>query len=501
MQFHIAAIGRLKDPLLAFFIRFPNPFKASIKLNKNLEERRLCRRLRVGAVAPRLALRWKVNLTEPDRITFYGVHDRELESHADTMIQTEIQTEPIADERDAGPSRTENEVSVFDILVLLAGHVRFIVRFVLGAAVLAIVVSFLLPIRYEAKIVLLPPQQNSSLSSALLGQLGNMGSLAALAGGSLGIKNPADMYVSLLTSRTVEDAMIQRFGLMAEYREKRMSDARKEFERRTTAVAGTKDGLIRISVEDRDPKRAAELANGYVEEFRKLSASLAITEAARRRLFFEQQLQQAKDNLTGAEEAMRKTQQSTGVLQIDSQARSLIESAAVLRAQVVAKQVQIQSMRSFAAEDNPGLILAKEELAALQTQLERLAGSQHDVGSDINLSKGRVTESGMEYLRRLRDLKYHETVFELLAKELEIAKLDEAREGAIVQVVDAAVPPDKKSFPPRLLIVIAVTIFAFFVAVFWILLRKSWDHTFELPENRQRMEAIKERWKGKHEMV
>jgi uncharacterized protein involved in exopolysaccharide biosynthesis len=418
-----------------------------------------------------------------------------MATHTDTMVQTE----PIANEKNAGPSPTGTEVSLLGILVLLVERKRFIMRLVLGAAVLATVVSFLLPVRYEAKIVLLPPQQNSSMGSALLGQLGNLGSLASLAGGSLGIKNPADMYVSLLTSRTVEDAMIQRFGLMAEYHEKRMSDARREFEHRTTAVVGTKDGLIRISVEDRDPKRAAELANGFVEEFRKLSASLAITEAARRRLFFEQQLQQAKDNLTTAEEAMRKTQQSTGVLQIDSQARSLIESAAVLRAQVVAKQVQIQSMRSFAAEDNPSLILARQELAALQAQLEQLAGSQHDTGSDINLSKGRVTESGMEYLRRYRDLKYNETVFELLAKEFEVAKLDEAREGAIIQVVDPAVPPDKKSFPPRLLIVIAVTIFAFFVAAFWILLQKGMARTFELPENQRRLEAIKERWKEKQD--
>jgi uncharacterized protein involved in exopolysaccharide biosynthesis len=420
------------------------------------------------------------------------------------MIQTEIQTEPIADEKNAGPSRTETEVSLLDLVVLLVERKRLIIRFVLGAAVLAIVVSLLLPVRYEAKVVLLPPQQNSSVGSALLGQIGNMGSLASLAslaGGSLGIKNPADMYVSLLTSRTVEDAMIQRFNLMAEYREKRMSDARKEFERRTTVVAGTKDGLIRISLEDRDPQRAAEMANGYVEEFRKLSASLAITEAARRRLFFEQQLQQAKDELTGAEEAMRKTQQSTGVLQIDSQARSLIESAAVLRGQIVAKQVQIQGMRSFAAEDNPELILAKQELAALQSQLERLAGTQQDVGSDINLSKGRVTQAGMEYLRRLRDLKYHETVYELMAKEFEVAKLDEAREGAIIQVVDSAVPPDRRSSPHRTIIVIAVTILSFCAVAFWIFLRENSARAFELPENRQRLVAIKERWTEKQDTM
>jgi uncharacterized protein involved in exopolysaccharide biosynthesis len=309
------------------------------------------------------------------------------------------------------------------------------------------------------------------------------------------------MYVSLLTSRTVEDAMIQRFDLMKEYKEKRLSDTRKDLERNTTAVAGTKDGLIRLTIEDRDPKRAAELANGYVEEFRKLSASLAITEAARRRLFFERQLQQAKDKLTEAEEAMTKTEQSTGVLQIDSQARALIESAAVLRGQVVAKQVQIEGMRSFATDDNPSLVLAKQELAALESQLEHVAGSQSDTGSDINLSKGRVTQSGMEYLRRFRDLKYQETVFELLAKEFEVAKLDEAREGSIIQVVDAAVPPDKKSSPHRTLIVLATTVLSFFVAAFWIFLRESSGRAFELPENRQRLEAIKQRWKAKQDKL
>ena len=420
------------------------------------------------------------------------------------MIETEIQNEPIADARRADSSPTETEVSLLDMLVLLLGRKRFIVRFVLGSALLASIISLLLPVRYEAKIVLLPPMQNSSIGSSLMGQMGGLGalgSLASLASGSLGLKNPADMYVAFLTSRTVEDAMIQRFGLMKEYHEKRMSDTRKEFERRTTAVAGIKDGLIRLSIEDRDPKRAAELANGYVEEFRKLSASLAITEAARRRLFFEQQVQQAKDKLTEAEDAMTKTEESTGVLQIDSQARALIESAAILRAQVVAKQVQIEGMRSFATDDNPNLILAKQELVALQSQLEHVAGSQSDTGSDINLSKGRVTQSGMEYLRRYRDLKYQETVFELLAKEFEIAKLDEAREGSIVQVVDAAVPPDRRSSPHRTLIVMASTVVAFFVAVFWVWLRERLDAAFELPENRLRVRAIRGLWKAKPKVV
>jgi uncharacterized protein involved in exopolysaccharide biosynthesis len=155
-------------------------------------------------------------------------------------------------------------------------------------------------------------------------------------------------------------------------------------------------------------------------------------------------------------------------------------------------------MRSFAAEDNPNLILAKQELAALQAQLDKVAGSQTDAGSDINLSKGRVTQAGMEYLRRYRDLKYQETVYELLAKELEIAKLDEAREGSIIQVVDAPVVPDKKSSPHRLIIIIGSTVLAFFIAVFWLLLRRRFELTSEIPENRRRLRTLKTLWKSKH---
>ena len=423
-------------------------------------------------------------------------------------IHTEpiIQPVPVVVEEEAGLSPPEDDRTLLDLTALLVRHKRFLVRFVAGAILLSVVVSLLLPVQYEGVAVLLPPTQNTSMASAMLGQLGgsggSSGSLGALGalGALAGMSTKTDMFVAFLKSRTVEDAMIQRFGLMTEYREKRMSDARRAFERHATITAGTKDGLIRVTVEDGDPKRAAEMANGYVEEFRKLSESLAITEAARRRLFFEQQLRQAKEDLATAEEAMRKTQESTGVLQIESQARALIESVASLRAQVVAKEVQIQGMRSFAAEDNPDLLLAKQQLAALQRQLEQLAGSQHDTGSDIVLSKGRVTESGMQYLRRYRDLKYHEAVYELLIKGLEVAKLDEAKEGEIVQVVDPAIPADRKSSPHRTIIVLATTLVGFFLAVFWIVARESVRRTLNIPENRLRLQTIKRYWKGKPEV-
>ena len=163
------------------------------------------------------------------------------------------------------------------------------------------------------------------------------------------------MFVSMLKSRTVEDAMVEKYHLRDQYHSRYPSDARKAFENHTLVDGTGKDGLIRISVNDSDPLRAAELANGYVDQFRNLSEHLAITEASQRRLFFERQLQQAKDNLADAEEAMKKIEQKTGLIQLDSQARALIESAAALRAQISAREVQIQGMQTYATGENAQL--------------------------------------------------------------------------------------------------------------------------------------------------
>ena len=258
--------------------------------------------------------------------------------------------------------------------------------------------------------------------------------------------------------------MVQRFGLMARYRTKKITDARKAFESHSKVTLGTKDGLITIRVEDRDPNMAAEIANGYVDQFRKLSANLAITEASQRRMFFEQQLKEANESLTNAEDAMKRTQQSTGVLQVDSQARSLIESAAVLRGQIVSQEVQLQGMRSYATEDNPQVVTAEQQLAALKAQLAKLSGSDANSSSEIIVPKGNIPAAGMEYLRSLRDVRYYETIEQLIAKQFEMAKLDEARQGAIVQVADVAVPPDKRSFPKRTITVVIAALLALFFA-------------------------------------
>jgi uncharacterized protein involved in exopolysaccharide biosynthesis len=383
------------------------------------------------------------------------------------------------------------EMHLLDVLIVLSKARRFILRCTVGAAILAAILVLVVPSWYRASTLVLPPTQ-SSMSSALLSQLSSSSTaaLASYAGASLGIKNPSEMYVSLFRSRTLEDAVIQRFGLMARYRKKNMTDARTKFEDHSTVALGLKDGLIRITVEDHDPKMAAEIANAYVEEFRKLSATLAITEASQRRMFFQQQLLEARENLTVAEEAMKSSEQSTGVLQIDSQAKSLIESAAILRGQVVAKEVQIQSMRSFAAEDNPELVMAKEQLAALKAQLSKLAGEEQDTKADFIVPKGRVPAAGMEYIRKLRDVKYYETISELIAKQYEIAKLDEARQGAVIQVADLAVPPDKRSFPKRTMTVILVTLLVFIAACGWSLVSERLQRLKQDPAEHERLAAL-----------
>lgn len=381
----------------------------------------------------------------------------ELKEHAD---------DPAAPPIAGRAAEEDDEISLLDLLIVLAEGKRIILWVTAAFAILAIVISLILPVRYTAAVLLLPPQQNSSMGAALASQLGAMGGVAALAGSSLGLKSPNEMFASMLKSRTVEDAMVQRFGLMQEYHAKYISDARRDFEKRATVDASSKDGLIHILVEDRDPRRAAELANGYVDQFRNLSEHLAITEASQRRLFFEQELEKAKDNLASAEEALKQTEQTTGMIQLDSQARALIESAAALRAQITSREVQIQGMQTYATGENAQLVQAQRELESLRAQLAKLGGSEGSASSELIVPKGRVPEAGLEYVRKLRDVKYNETIFEILARQFEVAKLDEARQGALIQVVDPAIPPDKRSFPKRGLIVIGATAAGFLIGIF-----------------------------------
>jgi uncharacterized protein involved in exopolysaccharide biosynthesis len=463
------------------------------------------------SVARRSDLRWiaqatfmcgsdYVPLAAKGRTTLAAVIYNALHRLISTEIPMPTESSPTELQRDAGSYRVslarekssqDDEVSLLDLLLTLATWKRTILWTTFTFMFAAIVVSLILPQRFTATVTLLPPEQKSSMSAALEAQLGTMGGVASLAGGSLGLKNPNEMFVAMLRSRTVEDEMVRRFQLQTEYRRRLTSDARKEFENHASVAGDGKDGLIHISVDDRDPNRAAELANGYVEAFRNLSEHIAVTEASQRRLFFENQLEKAKDNLADAEVALQETEQKTGLIQLDSQARALIESAAALRAQVGAKEMQIQGMETYATGENAALMQARSELQSLQGQLAKLGGTVGDPAGDIIVPKGEVTQASVEYARKVRDVKYYETIFDILAKQFEIAKLDEAKEGALIQVVDAAVPPEKRSFPKRSLIVICATLAGLFIGSLISMTRSGFERAMQKPETAVKLRLLR----------
>lgn len=248
--------------------------------------------------------------------------------------------------------------------------------------------------------------------------------------------------------------MVERFSLMSEYHAKKVSDAMKKLDQEAEIVGDPKDGLIRLTMTDRTPQRAAELANGYLDEFRKLTSHLALSEAAQRRLFFEEQLQSAKDKLTQSEESLKETEQSSGLMQADSQAHVLFQRAAALQAEIADKEVQVDSMRTYAGEGNVDLQQSEQELAGLKAELAKLGGGKTAPTGDFDLTQGKLPEASLEYMRKVRDVKYQETLFEILARQYESAKLDEAKEGAPIQVVDPALPPDHRA--PRYLAILTL---------------------------------------------
>ncbi|OGQ00536.1 MAG: hypothetical protein A2Z40_00890 [Deltaproteobacteria bacterium RBG_19FT_COMBO_60_16] len=359
---------------------------------------------------------------------------------------------------------TKNDVviNITERIAVLARHKKFIGGITAGTAIVSLVICLLLPPIFRAETKILPPQQGSSNIAAQL--LNQVGGLATLATGGIGMKSPNDMYIGFLRSRTVRDKIIDRFGLMKIYDVKFREDARKELGEALSATSG-KDTMIVVTVEDRDPKRAADMANAFVEEMVAVSKGLAITEAAQRRLFFEEQLQDVKQALSRAEEGIRGYQEKTGALKIDDQARVVIQGIGSLRARIAAKEVQYKVAQTYATSQNPDLQKIEEELKGLKVELNKLEQKGGN-GHDPLMPTGRMPSVGMEYLRKLRDVKYNEILYELLAKQYEMAKLDEARDAVTIQVIDKAVIPEKKVKPKRAIIVALSTFTGLLFSIF-----------------------------------
>lgn len=354
--------------------------------------------------------------------------------------------------------RCEDEIDLVEMLRVLVRRRRLILGITAASAVAAVVISLMLPVYYKAETRILPPQdKGTSLAAQLMGQAGG---LIALAGGATGVKSQGELFIGMLESRTVLDRMVDRFDLMKIYGRKFRQDARKELSSALEAREDRKSGIIIVAVEDRDPKRSADMTNAFVEELKSLAGGLAMSEAGQRRLFFEEQIRLTKDALSRSEEEIKEFQKRTGLFQVDAQARAIIEGIARLRAGIAAKEVEARVLRSFTTEHNPDLQRAEESIRALRAELEKLESGKGK-GFDPIMSSERVPEIGTEFLRRLRQLKYNETLYELLAKQYELARLEEAREAIVIQVIDRAVQPERKSRPKRAIIVLLATALAF----------------------------------------
>jgi uncharacterized protein involved in exopolysaccharide biosynthesis len=394
----------------------------------------------------------------------------------------------------------EDGINVLDLLIVLAKRKWLILGLPFVMAVLTAIGSMFVPFVWTGTTRILPPQQNNMGAGALLSQLGQLGGalggLANVAGGALGSVRANDIYIAMLKSRTMADNLIARFNLNKYYEsEEYQSDTRKVLDKRTTIISG-REGIITIEVEDKDPKFAVELANAYVEELGKLTKVIAVTEASRRRLFFEQQLAEAKENLTAAEIAAREALEQGGLMQVEAQGRTLIEVTARLRAQISVTEVLIGSMRTFAAEGSPDLQSARQELAALRQELARVEGTSPATAPGKSDKAG----TGLQNVERLRKVKYYEILYELLARQYEVAKIDEARDATIIQVLDMAIIPDRRTRPKRALsVLISGTVFLF-VAIVAAFVLEALEHARRNPGLVRRFQILVEHlrfWRAK----
>jgi tyrosine-protein kinase Etk/Wzc len=363
------------------------------------------------------------------------------------------------EERD---NKEVRDIGFYDLMIIFFKRKTAIIGFTFLVAMVAVVVSLVLPSTYKATTQLLPPQQAQSGAAALLSQLGGVASAAA---GMTGLKNPNDLYIGMLKSRTVADRLIAKFDLKKVYGTDSLEKARKTLDSDTVITSG-KDGLIKIEVESEDKKMVASLTNSYVAELLNLTKNLAVTEAGQRRMFFERQFEQAKDNLANAEIGLKSALDKSGVISVDAESKALLETVGRLRAQVSAKEIELNSMRPFMTETNPDYRRVDESLSSLRTELAKLENGRTNT-TDIDGENG--GQKGLASIKLLRDVKYYQMLYELLAKQYEIARLDEAKDPSIIQVLDPAVEPERRSKPRRAMIVLISATAAFVLAMCWAL--------------------------------
>jgi tyrosine-protein kinase Etk/Wzc len=373
----------------------------------------------------------------------------------------------------------EGEISLLDLLQVVADNLRLLVLAPLAAGLLALAYTFFLAPTFTAVTKFMPPQQQGGAAAMLAG----LGALGGLAGAATGLKSPADQYVAFLKSNSLQDALIDRFKLTDRYESKFRTDTRNTLIRKIQIVSG-KDGLISINASDKEPRFAAELANAHVEELRTLLNRIAVTEAQQRRVFFENQLTKTKDQLVKAEQALKSSGVNSGALKANPQAA--VESMARLKAGVAAQEIKLVSMRGYLTESSPDFKQAQVEMAALRGQLARAESEEPAI---VGTSGG-----ASDYIAKFRNFKYQETLFELFAKQYEMARLDESREGSVIQVLDIAEPPEYRNGPKKALVALMTTLATGFLILLFVFLRHALRGAAQNPEAAEKLDRLRLAW-------
>lgn len=379
----------------------------------------------------------------------------------------------------------DNETHLLDLVLVLVKRKRLIAGITLAAVVASTACSLVLPDIYRATAKVLPPQKEGNNLATALGQLGG---LAAVAGIGSGFGGSTELYVSLLKSRSVADAVIRRLDLMKEFKTKTPDDARRKFAGSIKIQTGAKDGVITVSADHKKPEMAAKIVSATVEELGRRSVQLNLAKVGNDRVFLEKRLDIVKKDLKKAEEDMKSFAQQNKAIQVDSQAKASIEGIARLKGELASKEVQLAAMRSYQTDESQEVRILLAATAKLRNELSRFAGSSGGVGEGIP-NVGNVPNLGLEYARRLREVKTQEAIFEQLTKQYELTKINENRDTSSLQILDDAVVPDRKNKPKRALIVILSTFTAFFAAVFAAFVAEYSEKMG--PEDRQRLEKIK----------
>lgn len=387
-----------------------------------------------------------------------------------------------------GNHRDDEEINLLELLQVIVRRRMVIIKICFVAVLLSVCYSLTLKNIYTASAKILPPQKDSGGGlSALLSQAGG---LAGLAAGGIGLGGSADLYMGILKSRSVADAVIKKLELQKEFKTKTIDDTRKKLESVVKFKSG-KDGIISIDADSMDPNKSALLANTFVDELGRRSVQLNLSKAGTERMFLEKRLEVVKQDLRNAENDMKSFQEKYKTIKADSQATAAIEGIARIKAEIVNKEVQLASLRNSMTDENNEVRTIQAAISKLKSQLGGMTGSG---GMDIIPSMGNVPSLGVEYVRKLRELKIQEAIFEQLTKQFEVAKISEAKDSSTLQVLDEAVAPLRKSKPKRALIVILASVTAFFCSIFYIFITEYLSKL--APEDRLIFNEIKDNLKG-----